>query len=62
MNGKTMIPESEFKDYAYDLAHDICEIPDGWPCNCIDWGHAANELKYDYTVVTYQGDDYYVRS
>lgn len=61
-HGETMIPESEFKDYAYNLATDVCEIPDGWPCDCIDWERAAKELKYDYTVVTYQGDEYYVRS
>ena len=62
MHGETMIPKRKFKEYAYDLAHEVCEIPDGWPCNCIDWEHAAEELEQDYTVVTYQGDDYYVRS
>ena len=61
-HGETMIPESEFEDYARQLAEDIGAIPDdlAWPCTCIDWEQAAKELEQDYTTVTYQGEDYLV--
>ena len=62
MHGETMIPKHMFKDYAMELADDIADVPDSWPCNCIDWERAARELAYDYTIVTYQGDDYYIRA
>lgn len=63
-HGETMIPESDFEDYARELAEDIGAIPDEnrWPCTYIDWERAARELAMDYTTVSYQGDDYYVRS
>ena len=63
-HGETMIPEDSFEDYARELADDLGSIPKdaGWPCTCIDWKKAANELKYDYSTVTYQGTDYLVRS
>ncbi len=61
-HGETMIPESDFEDYARQLAEDIGAIPDdlAWPCTCIDWEQAARELQMDYTTVTYQGEDYLV--
>ena len=63
-HGEAMIPESEFEDYARQLAEDIGAIPDDaqWPCTCIDWERAARELAMDYFTVTYQGEDYYVRA
>lgn len=63
-HGETMIPEHEFEDYARQFAEDIGAIPDdaSWPCTCIDWEQAARELAMDYTTVTYQGEDYLVRS
>lgn len=63
-DGNTMIPEDEFEDYARDLAYDIGAVPDGltWPLTCIDWEYAARELAYDYSLVTWQGQSYYVRS
>ena len=63
-HGETMIPENDFEDYARELADDIGAIDKnaGWPCTCIDWEQAAKELAMDYTTVTYQGDDYYVRA
>jgi hypothetical protein len=61
--GATLIPESEFKDYAYQLAEDIGAIPAdaAWPLTCIDWQQAADELRHDYTCVTFDGEDYLVR-
>jgi hypothetical protein len=63
-DGETLIPETDFEDYARQLAEDIGAIPDdaGWPCTCIDWEQAARELAMDYTSVTYQGTDYLVRA
>jgi soluble cytochrome b562 len=63
-HGETMIPVDDFEDYARELAWDLGAI-DGnakWPLNHIDWEAAAEALAQDYTIVSYQGDDYYVRS
>lgn len=60
----TLIPERDFKEYAQELAEEIGAIPDdvSWPMTCIDWERAARELLMDYTSVTYDGTDYYIRS
>ncbi len=62
--GPTLILESEFVEYAQELAEDGGMIPEGlgWPLTCIDWEHAARELRYDYTSVSFDGDDYLIRS
>lgn len=63
-HGETMIPVDDFEDYAKELAWDLGAI-DGdakWPLNHIDWEAAAEALAQDYTIVSYQGDDYYVRA
>ena len=61
--GAQFIPESEFEDYAQELAEDIGAIPDDnqWPLYCIDWERAARELSTDYSLVEFEGDSYYVR-
>lgn len=62
-DGESMIPEDEFEDYARELADDLGSTKgDEWPFTCIDWEKAADELKQDYTSVSYQGTDYYVRA
>lgn len=60
-DGNTLIPESEFEDYARELADDIGAVPRDlkWPCNHINWDFAAEQLKQDYSLVTFQGEDYY---
>lgn len=60
----TLIPDGEFEDYARELAEDIGAIDRdaGWPLRCIDWKRAANELRMDYTSITFDGDDYLTRS
>lgn len=62
-HGATFIADSYFEDYARELAEDIGAIKRDmeWPCNCIDWEQAANQLKADYTSVTVNGNDYWVR-
>lgn len=63
-HGETLIPEDAFEDYARDLADDLGSIPKdaGWPCTCIDWEQAADELRQDYSSAEYQGTTYLFRS
>lgn len=67
----TMIREDYFTEYAQELADEICPFPsssseyaalNSWPYRHIDWEAAARELKYDYTTVSFDGDDYLIRS
>jgi glucan phosphorylase len=62
--GETMIPLNDFEDYARELAEDlgVTERNASWPYNHIDWEAAAEALAQDYTIVSYQGDDYYARA
>ena len=62
--GETLILESDFEEYARELAEDITSgfREASWPFNCIDWEQAAKELAMDYTTVTYQGDEYLVHA
>ena len=63
-HGETMIPVDDFKDYARELAWVLGAIDSDtkWPLNHIDWEAATEALTQDYTIVSYQGDDYYVRA
>ena len=64
-HGETLIREEDFEDYAREMAEDMHgrAIRDAtWPFTCIDWSQAAEELAMDYSTVTYQGQDYLVRS
>src|SRR6185437_14764703 len=60
----TMIAESYFVEYAQELAEDIGAIDSDarWPAYCIDWERAARDLAMDYSLVTFDGSDYYIRS
>jgi len=62
--GETLIREDYFEDYVRELAEDIGAIPKDskWPCTCIDWEQAAEELKQDYTSVDFNGVTYYMRA
>lgn len=61
--GETFISDDYFKDYAQELASDIGAIGDQleWPCNCIDWDAAAEELQQDYTSFEFRGTTYWAR-
>ena len=61
--GAALIRDSYFEDYARELAIDIGAIKkdSSWPCNCIDWERAAEELQMDYTSVLFDGVTYWVR-
>ncbi len=58
------VHESDFEDHARELADDIGAIPSdaNWPCNCIDWEKAADELKMDYSSVEWNGVTYLYRA
>lgn len=63
-DGEQMIPTSDFADHARETASDLYgkEISDAtWPFSCIDWERAAEELEQDYTLVSFQGEDYFIR-
>jgi len=62
--GEALVRETYFQEYAQDLAEECGLIPDDnkWPCTCIDWEHAAKELKYDYAGIEYNDITYYIRS
>lgn len=59
----TLIAESDFEEYAEQLAEDIGAINSdaAWPVRCIDWEQAASELAMDYSSIKYDGTDYYYR-
>jgi len=58
-----MIPESEWQEYAEQLADDVGMVDADSPMrNYIDWEKWAQDLAYDYGLVTFDGADYYVRS
>jgi len=61
-HGATLIHDDYFKKYAQKLAEDIGAIPESvaWPCTCIDWDQAADELRQDYTAVDFDGETYWV--
>lgn len=63
-NEPTMIPDSEFIDYAQELAEDIGAIGRSlqWPTDCIDWDKAASELQMNYSSVEVDGTTYWFRS
>ncbi len=63
-DGEGLIRDSYFKEYAQELA-DECGMIDNdatWPGNYIDWDRAADELKMDYTLIDFDGVDYWVRA
>jgi hypothetical protein len=61
--GEALIRDSYFKTYAQELAEDIGAINRDatWPNNCIDWDQATRELQMDYTSVSFDGVDYWIR-
>jgi len=60
-NEPTLILDSQFLDYAMEFAYDIGAAQRDvlWPP--IDWDDAAEELKMDFTEVTFGGHTYLTR-
>jgi len=60
--GEVAIHDDYFEDYARELHEDINgRGATGWPYDCIDWERAADALKQDYSLVDFDGQDYWVR-
>ena len=61
--GATLIADSYFITYAQEFADDIGAINSeaAWPLYHIDWNAAARDLQQDYTSVTIDGRDYWIR-
>lgn len=59
--GETLVADHYFFDYAKELVHDCYAIPSDWPFSCIDWKRVADELRLDYTPVTFGGKTFWVR-
>jgi hypothetical protein len=62
-DGIQLIREDDFEEYAQELAEDCGMIPAdlSWPVCYIDWERAARELSMDYSLVTFDGSDWYWR-
>ena len=62
--GAALIRDSYFEDYAQQTAEDLGAISRdaAWPLNHIDWNAAAEELKIDYSSISFDGVDYWVRA
>ena len=59
----SLILDDYFVTYAEEFARDCGMVNEQavWPNNCIDWETAADELRHDYTCVTYGGYYYWIR-
>jgi hypothetical protein len=61
-HGCTLIRESYWVDYCKELLEDCGELPRDLPRYIvIDWDATANNVKVDYTEVTFDGVPYLVR-
>jgi hypothetical protein len=72
--GETLVRDSYWQDYArqtveecgyFEQSHVDGGIKvdwNAWPYRCIDWQQVAEELKADYTTVSFDGVDYWIRS
>jgi hypothetical protein len=62
-NESCLVPESEFQDYAQELANDIGMVDtDSAIYPYVDWERWADALKQDYTSVDFDGNTYLIRS
>ena len=61
--GETLIRYSYWKYYVREMLEDCGDIPRNLPWYiCIDWEETARNIAVDYSVVDFNGVDYYIRS
>jgi antirestriction protein len=63
-NESTMIPEEDFEDYAQEFAEDVgymLKQSDNPLFSYIDWTSWAEDMKHDYTEVTFEDRTYLIR-
>ena len=59
---ETLIPQYDFEDYAREFAYDIGMVErDSSIEMYVAWEKWSNDLAMDYTSVTFDGTDYYIR-
>lgn len=60
--GTTLIHEYDMEEYVKDLLEELGYIPKDFPSWIeIDWSATADNVKQDYSEVTYQGTEYFYR-
>jgi len=62
--GATIIENDYFQEYAKELVKDIGDLPadlPGYIEHNIDWEGVADDIARDYTIVSYENNDYYIR-
>jgi hypothetical protein len=62
-NEPILILDIYFEQYAQEMAEDIGAIDKAaeWPCTCIDWTEAAEQLKQDFVEFDFGGHTYFGR-
>jgi hypothetical protein len=62
-HGETLIPECEFENYVEDMVRDCGYIDKDIPSWIeINWEKTADNLRYGYSTVEYDGYTYYYRN
>ena len=62
-DGTTLIDESDMEEYVKDLLEELGYIPKDFPSWIeIDWSSTADNVRQDYSEVTYQGTEYFYRN
>lgn len=59
-----LVAEDHFVAYCKDLVSELGYLPEELPAfieNNIDWDGVAEDLQVDYTSITFDGEDYYIR-
>jgi len=62
--GTYLIDEDDFEEYCEDLVSDIGDLPKDLPSyisNNIDWSGVADDLRADYSEVTFRNTTYLYR-
>lgn len=61
--GEALIRESYWVEYVEQLCKDIGDIPDNVAYYIVvDWDKTAENIAQDYSIVTFDGVDYYIRN
>ena len=61
--GEMLVRYSYWQDYVQEMLEDCGEIPRNLPWYIsIDWEKTADNISQDYTLVDFDGVDYYIRN
>ena len=62
--GPTLLSEDYFPEYAKEFVSDCGYISDDLPeliANNIDWAGIAEDMRHDFTCISFDGGDWYIR-